>query len=119
MRRDDHSSRGVLPSVVCPMSEISEPVRKAMTRNRVETAHTHTHTHTHTNTNKYIDICFHSFLYLTVFNTSSHSLRFFLCFYCCLILVLALVFLTFILHIAFPINYSFFCTFSVFFSSFA
>jgi len=37
VRRADLSSRGVLPSVVCPMSVIVEaPLGETMTRNRVE-----------------------------------------------------------------------------------
>jgi hypothetical protein len=37
LRCADHSSRGVLPSVECPMSVIEKPRKEeALTRNRVE-----------------------------------------------------------------------------------
>ena len=85
MRRADHSPRGVLPRVVCPMSEISEsrnvrPSPGIESKCPLPPPHTHTHTYTYIYINLlYMHIISSLFLFLLFltfsFYTSSHSIR--------------------------------------------
>jgi len=107
MRRADHSSRGVLPRVVCPMSEISEP-RNVRPSPGIGSKCPPPPKHTHAKTYKFT---VYVYVFFTLFLPSIFNLLFlyflplyssFLSSYCCLILVIAFVFLIFVLNIAFP-----------------